>query len=453
MRTRHGLRNPSARRFLVIAARILAVVHVVGAFWQYGLRPPEEKDAYDYDAVAWNLLHGRGYAFGETDPGFQEWYRDWAEQTGDPRYDERLADPRPIATTAVRPPTLPTMLAATYAITGRQVWPWRVISALLVAGAWWLAAGWAWRVGGPAAGWLVAGVGALEPFTLRYAGRFLTEPAILLIATALLASLSATARTPKRWPVLASGVLMGLSMVTRSVTGAWLPAACLAVYLGRRRGARASRKHAALAALACAAIACGTASPWWVRNVVVLGEPMPLGTQGGLAIAGGYSDDALKNTGKWVSPKDLPLIVAVEQEAQAAAEAGQPWTPLELEIARSKAGQAHMGRWAREHAGDMPRLIAMRLYSHWTDRSGLFGLILVVVAASAWRTPRGLGAVWWVVGLNTLAVMGTYAVGSGRFLVPLLPALAVLAACSTAYWLRKRRAGIRHKALANAASG
>ncbi|MEM6750899.1 MAG: hypothetical protein AAF612_10555, partial [Planctomycetota bacterium] len=339
--------------------------------------------------------------------------------------------------------------AGTYAVFGRQVAPWRVMSALMVAGAWWIAVAWARRTRGPTAGWIVLGVALLEPFTPRYAGRFLTEPVVMLLATALLASVACAARSPKRWPMIAAGVLMGLCVVTRSVTGAWLPAVALAVYLGRRLGpANAARPRAAIAGVACVALACATAAPWWARNVVVLNEPMPLGTQGGLAIAGGYCDGALDNTGKWVSPHELPAIVDVDRRAADAAEAGEPWTPLQREIAKSKAGQAHVAQWARANLDQMPKLVAMRLYSHWTDRSGLMGLILVIVGAStiAWRWRRGLVGVWLVIGMNTLAVAVTYAVGSGRFLVPLLPAMAVLAGCAVQAHVRKRRGNVRRRA-------
>src|SRR5262249_5498009 len=47
------------------------------------------------------------------------------------------------------------------------------------------------------------------------------------------------------------------------------------------------------------AIACFVASPWWVRNCIVLRDFMPLGTQGGFNLPDEDSDVAVKTGGVW----------------------------------------------------------------------------------------------------------------------------------------------------------
>ncbi|GIW96850.1 MAG: hypothetical protein KatS3mg111_0183 [Pirellulaceae bacterium] len=107
--------------------------------------------------------------------------------------------------------------------------------------------------------------------------------------------------TAARW--LLPGALFGLLVLSRSVFAVWLPGVCALVGLAAA-GAWRQRLVASLSWLAGAITVC---LPWWVRNCVVLGAFLPLGTQGPVAVLGGYNDAALRAGGEWRYEAELAL--------------------------------------------------------------------------------------------------------------------------------------------------
>ncbi len=424
---------------LVIGLLMVSVVAaVLIALLRFGDTAPAADDQWDYDMIAWHLSRGEGYAVGGADPAFLEPY---AGST-DRRVLERIEEDRPFALTAYRPPLMPMLLAATYKVSGRHFWLWRVVSGLMfgltAAGAGWLA----WRVAGGGAGVATAALVAANPLVTRYFGKLLTESVVMLVVVALawgLVRLSSTRRW--RWVVLV-GLAAGLGVLSRSLLVLWVPAVVvvagvamawagsstqggdLSIETTRRRG---GWRQGLLAAGVCLAVSGAVCLPWWVRNVVVLDAMMPLGTQGGIGLPGGYSDAAVANGGAWVSAESLGIFD--ELEARWVLEGRDP-QGLAWEKAKAKEGQAYALRWMRENLWLLPGLALQKAVTMWTSTLGLVGLVMAAagigtLVRGGWRR-RWVWVLWGLVVANTLSVMATYATGGGRFMLPVYPVLAVL---------------------------
>ena len=129
------------------------------------------------------------------------------------------------------------------------------------------------RIAGPRGVW--AGVVyALNFHAIEQSASTLTEnlhSPLLVGALALLAGEAATAAAPGWRRLAASGFLLGLSGLARSVSTAFVPLAAL--WRGRRaRTRREAVQAAALIALSAAAAIL----PWTARNVLVIGDLVPV---------------------------------------------------------------------------------------------------------------------------------------------------------------------------------
>lgn len=209
----------------------------------------------------------------------------------------------------VRPPLYVTLLAGVLRIGGDSYLPLLLLQALLGAVTL-LPLGWlAWRIAGlRAARWCVGLAALYLPFTL-FSGLLLSETLFtLLLSLTFISLLIALDRLEeglrKSLPwLLLSGVLLGLSALTRSTALGFVP--LVALYLifapgGGRRGsdtgspdaepeeenvkyaprARESRRHLIAAFVVCVACLL-TLVPWTVRNVAAYGKLILIDTTGG----------------------------------------------------------------------------------------------------------------------------------------------------------------------------
>jgi len=189
----------------------------------------------------------------------------------------------------VRPPLYVMMLAGVVRLAGTSYLPVLLLQALLSA-ATLLPLGWlAWRVGGRGSARWAVGLGSLFlPFTL-FAGLLLSETLFtLLLALTLVALVRAREVLPSGlrkcalWLVL-SGVLLGLSALTRATALGFVPLAALWLSFGRKDAAipviptRIRILAASLMLLACVV----TLIPWTVRNYVAYGKFVAIDTTGG----------------------------------------------------------------------------------------------------------------------------------------------------------------------------
>src|SRR5688572_11315599 len=141
--------------------------------------PPESGDGHDYDAIAFNVWQGRGFGYHWSDP---DWRRPYE---GIPRYRLLLTRQSEFYPTTYRPPAMPLLLSAVYALTGRNFVVWRVVNCGITAAAVTTAAAIAAQFGGFPAAVLAAIILVQSREVTRYSGMFMTEPLAMLMLTAV----------------------------------------------------------------------------------------------------------------------------------------------------------------------------------------------------------------------------------------------------------------------------
>jgi hypothetical protein len=406
--------SPGLARRLVYLAIFLTsfsiyVMRIVtsGGFHQ----PPETGDGHDYDAIAFNVWHGRGFGYEWSN---QEWRQPYV---GIPRYRLLMTRQSEFYPTTYRPPAMPYLLSAVYAVAGRNFAAWRVVNCAVMAGAVTAAASIAAQFAGIPAAILTAAITLQSLELTRYSGMFMTEPlATLMVA---LVTLSWVRNAASGWTVssaAASGVAMGALLAARTIF--ILSAPILLILPGRDTsfGSRFAWKTKAL----CLAVALVVISPWWIRNVVVLDAFMPLGTQGGINLPMGFGPRALRHQGVWASnPGDgWPEIAAQKLDI----------VTSEVKLAQYR--QRLTLNWMLDHPRDVLLLMWLHVSQELKPGRDFFSRWLLPCAALAVLVLRRFPGAWTVVLVvfaNIMSIAMTYSAG-GRFMVPMLPLLVALVA-------------------------
>lgn len=382
--------------------------------------PPRWYDAQDYENLALHLAEGRGFGLGWNEPAWVAPYRDEHIASGYKWIDYHDGwRPRDggFARTTARPPALPTLIALTYRIGGREFGTIRILSALFLALAIATASGLATYLSGVGAGITTALVASVAPHYAGFARLSMTEPmsaALVMVALACCCAFIGTNRL--RWIAMA-GVTLGLAVLTRSAIVLSLPLVAAALYgLARWWPGRPKRHRPATALFVFLTCALLLPAPWWARNVATLEAPMPLGAQGGIGLLGAYSDEAYTRTLDllpWTHPNHFGLFSPLTSSP---AYQALPATLQERELSRF--GQASALDWIRENPRKLPILALRRLQTHWVVREpadigirllALFGFLSLVRRRETWVAAAFVAA-------NSLAIMATFAVAQGRFL-------------------------------------
>lgn len=289
------------------------------------------------------------------------------------------------------------------------------------------------RMAGDRAGLIAAGLAAVYPVLVATDGALLSESLfVVLVAASLLAALR-LAEAPGLGRGAVLGAALGLAALTRGEALLLLPLLLLGVLRsppGRR---------AAVAAVAAFAVVL---TPWTIRNWSAFDQPVLISTNSGSAIGGAncrptYFGDSL---GGW-RPECLRPTSGDEAEHMA-------------DLRREGV------RYAREHAGRVPVVLAVRLARVWNvydplqvpeGRSvrvwklgvGMFFLLVPLAVAGAVLLRRRRAPGLWILltplVLVSVTVLVTY--GNQRFRAPAEITLVVLAGVALDAILRSRRAG------------
>jgi len=162
----------------------------------------------------------------------------------------------------LRPPGYPTLIAAVYRVTGRNLVALRTVEAALGT----LSVGLVGAVGvslfGPLAGWIAALLAALDPvLAFMPSTQYAENTLVLVLVLAFAAAFAAWRRGGLgRWAL--AGVLFGAALLVRPNTLVMLPGIGLGFAAALHR-----RRRAWLApALVCTLAAAVTVTPWIVRN-------------------------------------------------------------------------------------------------------------------------------------------------------------------------------------------
>ncbi|MEM7681677.1 MAG: glycosyltransferase family 39 protein [Planctomycetota bacterium] len=432
-----------------------------------GNDPPMPGDGVDYDSIACSILRGEGFGHRAGDPTFREPYMpyfegDLAERFGggyatllNHNYTVdgwRLIDPgqpKPdvFAPTAFRPPGYPALLAGVYALSDRSFLAVRLLQGVFAAGAATFAMMLAWRFGGPWAGRLAGALMLIEPGLHWSAPQFMTESIAALVVALLAWSIVAAGTSGKARYALLAGATLGVGALFRNSFVLWLPMTAGLIWLAMRYAAVYAQglknrdrtpgfwRRPFVLACAAGAIAVAIPAPWWVRNVVLLEAPMPLGTQGGIGLPGGYSEYAYAGYPEEAAPFNLYFRKGVwvyldpvgffDDVARQAAERGD--SPIESERAWAKHGQAYALDWAKHNPGKVVELVGWRLYRHATGPLSVHVMVLTgvgVLLAKPWRHP----GFWVPVGLILVnaAIVGAMWSAGGRFAAAVAPLAVAL---------------------------
>ena len=412
--------------FIFLAALVGNVVSIyMFGYWDL---PPKNRDGVDYESIAWNLYEGRGYGHAWEDPGFREPYEAY-HATG--RYDQHLSRRGSYSPTAYRPPMLPMILAGIYQGVGRSFLAWRLFNCAVVAGAMTLAVLVVWRLVGPVPAMITGGFALFDPILKKYAGYFLTEGLACLGVMMLVWSLIRLYEHRRVYHAALVGVVMGGLVLVRSLFVLWYPLGLgLVVWCwvcGRWAhhtsgdgGWRANRQGLGWAVTAFVAFALAVPTPWWVRNCIVLDSFMPLGTQGGAGLPGGYSDAAMSHYGHWVADEASYTLYRQPEGIDV------PGIVQERELAI--AGQEKALAWIVSHPFEVVLLAVYKLFNLWSQPR-IYSVLLLGMACLGlgWaRVHSVLWLCWSLVAYNSLVAMLTYVGGGGRFLIPIQLVLHVL---------------------------
>ncbi len=390
------------------------------------LEPPETGDGHDYDAIAFNVWKGRGFGYQWSD---EEWRRPYE---GIPRYRLLLTRNSEFYPTTYRPPAMPFLLSAVYAVTGRDFTAWRIVNCGITAGAVTTAAIISSQFAGVPAAVITAAVLLQSRELTRYSAMFMTEPLAMLMLALLawgwvrIATVGWTTRS-----AMASGIAMGGLLAARTIFILTTPILLILPGKDLSFGSRLAWKTKAI----CLAVAIIVISPWWIRNIVVLDAFMPLGTQGGVNLPMGFGPRALRSQGVWASNPDdgWPEIAALKLDI------------VTSEVMLAKHRQALAFNWMLDNPRQVLHLMRLHVAQELKPGRDVYSRWLLPAAALSalilWTFPGAWVLVLIVCG-NILSVAMTYSAG-GRFMVPLQPLLAALVGAAIIHGSRQALALLR----------
>lgn len=414
-------------------------------------QPPKATgDGMQYENIAFHLSQGRGYYFNNGDSQWRSLYEQ-ATRTGEGNnYKTHLAAPIRDMPATDRPPLYPTILASTYTLLGRDATAFTLIhwfSGFCLALA---AALSACLVAQLARASLVKDkqrsksqcvvvlVASLLPVVLFLSNRtlqsytedFLTEPLALvwmqLVAISLVRSSSMATARSKWMHLLFAAFCWGCLILTRSLFVTWLPALLMLLLALPAESWRRRLQHS----LAFLGVVCLVCAPWWARNIFVHERFIPLGTQGPIAMLGGYCEAAWQDGGEWQ--------YEAEKALRAQLDADPDFHSLTSDLAKEAqvydAARAELVRFVGGHYDDLPRIALARIVTHWNPYYGKSLIWKIAILCGAAMLVRR----WWIhrkqpskgkcyftaisvlIGMpliSTVMVGCLYSVG-GRFLVP-----------------------------------
>ena len=343
-----------------------------------------------------------------------------------------------VSPSAGHPPLYPLALSVVSLLGGESELSHRALGLLLGAATIVLVGCLGRRVAGPRIGLLAAGLCAVYPLMIAVDGALMSETLYGPLIAAILLCAYRLKDRPGLVPAAALGALIALAALTRTEGLLFLPILALPVAL---RGGRGGRARAVVVVAACVVVI----APWTIRNAVRFHAFVPISTNDATVLAGANCPLTYHGVdlGGWnvvcISPRTK------DNEAQQAA----IWRREGLD-------------YARDHAGRLPVVAAVRLLRIWdlwqprrqvmfaegrqrrTEQAGVaVYYLLMVVAAGGVAVLRRRGASLLVLLAPAVVVCLSAVTGYGvprlrhSFEIPLL----VLAAVGLqALWERRPRA-------------
>jgi 4-amino-4-deoxy-L-arabinose transferase-like glycosyltransferase len=251
--------------------------------------------------------------------------------------------PDQVLPTADKPPLYPAVLAL-FTLVGGHGWiPHQIAGALIGTGTVAVTAFLGRRVAGDVVGLIAGGVAAVYPMLIAADGSFRSESLyVLLIVSALLSAYALWDRPTWRRATLC-GVLIGLATLTRTEAVLLLvllvfPAALLAV----------RAKRAALLTGVAALATVVVLAPWLIRTWIQFDRPVFVSTNSGGLLAGANCDKTYH--GEWLGQWRFDCLRPVHAKNEAEGSAQLASDGID---------------YARDHAGRLPVVLAVRVLRSW----------------------------------------------------------------------------------------
>lgn len=386
--------------------------------------PAATGDEPEYDSLGWELAHGHGFEVDYSNPQFREPY----EQAAKTSELYRLTTSNRVGTIANRPPGLPFVMSLSDRLLGRQFRGIRIVNALSMAAICGMLVSLMCRNGGVGVALVSALLFAVVDTRTRLYGRaILTEALAAIEIAAVCWLLFRQARQPTLRRSVVMGVILGVALLTRTQIILWLPGLTLLMFwlAYRQSDSEAawtnetrpeSRWPRLWPAVRSSGIMAATtllvAAPWMARNCVVLGEFMPLGSQGWAQLSAAFGDATWEHDGLWTNLDADGFFDGVVQPGM---------TLLEAEVAIAHESRRRALDWIAANPGKAIVLVPIKLVQEFRPRTIPEFVILslsVLGAALTWRDLR-TRILLCVVASCCVSIAMTWSV-EGRFLVPLL---------------------------------
>ncbi len=338
-----GASLPSSRRFAVglalvaiaaVAIRIAFILIVAPAVPRIG-------DANAYHLLAENLAHGRGYI------------RPFDRQL--------LGLTRP---TAEYPPLFPALLAIPSFLGLHSVESQRLFLAFVGGGTVVLIGLLGRRVASPAVGLVAAALAACSPMLFLSEGILMAEALDVFLVTAVLLLAYRALDQPTVLRFVALGFVIGLATLTRAESILLGVVLVVPMCVRMRTLARSQRVGRVAATLAVALI---VVTPWTVRNALRFHAFVPVSNNVATLVDGANCDATYSGSelGLWRGTFPDASTPVARPQALACFE-GFATSDPHFDEAKAASEHRHDGlQYARTHAGELPKVMAVRILRTW----------------------------------------------------------------------------------------
>lgn len=390
--------------FVFLASCALLLGHM--SLNQTLTKPPEiGGDAVDYDWMAWSLSTGNGfYRMPPTDELLAPY------QNSHPVFPLlRVGEPA-----TDRPPLYPLLLATTFRA-GRQFQVIRIVQAVLMALATTAISKRVFALAGLIPALLCPGLMlVVDPRPRIMVREILTEDVSCYLVVVLFFALLVWKHRNTFWSSAIVGGVLGGLILCRTMMVFWVPVLAVGMWM---LDSHENRKRLACQIVLCGLVAVALCVPWWKRNVDVLGEFRPLGTQGAEQMSAAYSDQAFARKGMWGNIDQAGFFESIDEE-----------DPIKRSLARARLSEQTAMTWIKQHPFKSAVLPVLRVLQEFRPHgpADLFVLAFSCLGlAVVWKTSDGKIAAWIILA-QVLAIAATWSV-AGRFVYPLLGVMHLLA--------------------------
>jgi 4-amino-4-deoxy-L-arabinose transferase-like glycosyltransferase len=394
------------RRVVVAALALVVALFVVGVVWRAQGLVVNRADPYWFSAMAESLLRGDGFT----------------------PYGTLLHR---------RSPLYPLTIAGIYAIFGTHALAVQIVQALFHVGTCVLAQAIGTRMFNARTGLLAGVMSAVHPALLRYIPDFHLETMVTFLMTLSVWRSVHFAERPTWKNAVWFGVACGLASLTKAVVMLY-PAVFAGAFLFFRRKASPEASRPRLPILALAFVAMGLViSPWTIRNYYATGGHfVPIATGMSDAFLRGYVFSKTEYVTLQRSPYEHGENEVNAMFRSLCAAEGTVWERDDLETDRilNKAAKA---RLVADPLGFV-RKFTVGLFAFWYQMTSLkTSLVAGGLAIGAWvlaalgfpRARREGKPVWLLLApILYLNLLLAALLSLGRYSVPILPCLVVLAA-------------------------